>query len=169
MADCNETLRELEAFLDDELPRDTHESVHTHLEGCMDCLQAFDFHAELRAVVREKCRNDGGSDIGHEASLHRLAGRHANRVQGADALPGGAASARGDASRGRLVPVLLTEEADAAARGLGAGGEAPVAHGGVRHPRDVAAGLHGAATGQRQGAKQQDDGATAHVESPRVA
>ena len=24
----------------------------------MDCLQAFDFHAELRTVVREKCRND---------------------------------------------------------------------------------------------------------------
>jgi len=58
MADCNETLRELEAFLDGELPRATHDSVHIHLEGCMDCLQAFDFHAELRAVVREKCSND---------------------------------------------------------------------------------------------------------------
>jgi anti-sigma factor (TIGR02949 family) len=58
MADCNETLRELEAFLDGELPVDTRESVHEHIEGCMDCLQAFDFHAELRMVVREKCRND---------------------------------------------------------------------------------------------------------------
>ena len=58
MADCNETLRELEASLDGELPVDTRESVHEHIEGCMDCLQAFDFHAELRTVVREKCRND---------------------------------------------------------------------------------------------------------------
>ena len=58
MADCNETLRELEAFLDGELPVDARDSVHQHIEGCMDCLQAFDFHAELRSVVREKCRND---------------------------------------------------------------------------------------------------------------
>jgi hypothetical protein len=24
----------------------------------MDCLQAFDFHAELRTVIKEKCSND---------------------------------------------------------------------------------------------------------------
>jgi mycothiol system anti-sigma-R factor len=58
MADCNETLRELEAFLDGELSDDAHEGIHTHLEGCMDCLQAFDFHAELRTVIRAKCSND---------------------------------------------------------------------------------------------------------------
>lgn len=58
MADCSETLRELEAFLDGELTTDTTEGIHAHLEGCMDCLQAFDFHAELRMVVREKCSND---------------------------------------------------------------------------------------------------------------
>lgn len=58
MADCNETLRELEAFLDGELSSDAQVSIHAHLEGCMDCLQAFDFHAELRTVVRDKCRND---------------------------------------------------------------------------------------------------------------
>ena len=58
MADCNDTLRELEAFLDGELGDDVHHGIHTHLEACTDCLQAFDFHAELRAVVREKCQND---------------------------------------------------------------------------------------------------------------
>jgi anti-sigma factor (TIGR02949 family) len=58
MADCNETLRELEAFLDGELTDDTQTSIHAHLEGCMDCLQAFDFHAELRTVIRQKCNND---------------------------------------------------------------------------------------------------------------
>lgn len=58
MADCNETLRELEAFLDGELSDDVQHGIHQHLEGCMDCLQAFDFHAELRQVVREKCSND---------------------------------------------------------------------------------------------------------------
>jgi mycothiol system anti-sigma-R factor len=58
MADCTDTLRELEAFLDGELSEETQHGIHTHLEGCMDCLQAFDFHAELRTVIRAKCSND---------------------------------------------------------------------------------------------------------------
>ncbi len=58
MADCNETLRELHAFLDGELSPDTHHAIHAHLDGCLDCLQAFDFHAELKVVVSQKCQND---------------------------------------------------------------------------------------------------------------
>ena len=58
MADCNETLRELEAFLDNELGGGTVAAVRAHLSGCLDCLQAFDFHAELKAVVAQKCRSD---------------------------------------------------------------------------------------------------------------
>jgi mycothiol system anti-sigma-R factor len=58
MADCNETLRELYAFLDDELTGEQSESIRSHLDGCMDCLQAFDFHAELKMVVAEKCQSD---------------------------------------------------------------------------------------------------------------
>jgi mycothiol system anti-sigma-R factor len=58
MADCNETLRELEAFLDDELSVEVHVAIRSHLEGCPDCLQAFDFHAELKIVIAQKCRND---------------------------------------------------------------------------------------------------------------
>ena len=58
MADCNETLRELETFLDGELSDEAQASIHEHLGGCMDCLQAFDFHAELRLVVRQKCSAD---------------------------------------------------------------------------------------------------------------
>lgn len=58
MADCNETLRELEAFLDSELSEETHVAIRAHLEHCPDCLQAFDFHAELKIVVAQKCRND---------------------------------------------------------------------------------------------------------------
>ena len=58
MPDCNETLRELELFLDHELTENAREVIHAHLEGCPDCLQAFDFHAELRIVIASKCRND---------------------------------------------------------------------------------------------------------------
>ena len=58
MPDCNDTLRELELFLDHELSESTRQEIHHHLEGCPDCLQAFDFHAELKTVIAAKCRND---------------------------------------------------------------------------------------------------------------
>ena len=58
MADCNETIRELDAFLDGELPDHLRTHIHEHLGSCMDCLQAFDFQAELKAAIRRKCSND---------------------------------------------------------------------------------------------------------------
>ncbi len=62
MADCNETLRELERFLDHELPPTAKHAIDQHLDGCLDCLQAFDFHAELKAVIATKCRGEAVPD-----------------------------------------------------------------------------------------------------------
>ena len=56
MADCEETLRELYRYLDGEVPPGTEHVITHHLDGCLDCLQAFDFHAELRTVIQAKCR-----------------------------------------------------------------------------------------------------------------
>jgi mycothiol system anti-sigma-R factor len=58
MAGCKETLQELDAFLDGELSESTRVQIHEHIEGCVDCLQTFDFHAELKLVIRRKCGND---------------------------------------------------------------------------------------------------------------
>ena len=58
MADCKQTLQELDTFLDGELSPTTREQIHNHLEGCVDCLQAFDFQAELKQVIRRKCSTD---------------------------------------------------------------------------------------------------------------
>ena len=58
MSDCNETLRELHAFLDGELSEEARSHIHVHLDGCVDCLQAFDFHAELKMAIRRKCTSD---------------------------------------------------------------------------------------------------------------
>ena len=58
MGDCNETLRELETFLDGELTPDVLAEMRAHLGDCPSCLEAFDFHAELKAVIAQKCRND---------------------------------------------------------------------------------------------------------------
>ncbi|HRE02514.1 MAG TPA: mycothiol system anti-sigma-R factor [Ilumatobacteraceae bacterium] len=55
---CEETLRELERFLDRELTDVDRVSIFGHLDGCPDCLQTYDFHAELKMVIAAKCRND---------------------------------------------------------------------------------------------------------------
>jgi len=58
MADCDDTLRELETYLDEELTPDALLSIQIHLDGCLDCLHVFDFHAELRQVIAQKCHED---------------------------------------------------------------------------------------------------------------
>ena len=58
MDNCDETIRELEAFLDGALSEDGHHAIHAHLEGCSECLQAFDFQAELKQVIAKKCRTE---------------------------------------------------------------------------------------------------------------
>lgn len=58
MANCKETIRELDAFLDDELPAEVREHIHEHLGECVDCHQAFDFQAELKLAIRRKCSTD---------------------------------------------------------------------------------------------------------------
>ena len=55
---CNDTLRELEMFLDSELSADARQAIEAHLNGCTHCLEAFDFHAELKAIIHTKCCND---------------------------------------------------------------------------------------------------------------
>ncbi|MBA3288213.1 MAG: mycothiol system anti-sigma-R factor [Acidimicrobiia bacterium] len=57
MPDCDDTLRELQTFLDGELSDDAVGTMQAHLDGCPDCLQAFDFHAELRSVIAAKCHD----------------------------------------------------------------------------------------------------------------
>jgi mycothiol system anti-sigma-R factor len=57
-SDCAQTLHELDVFLDGELSDHQRDAIRHHLDGCMDCLGAFDFHAELKTVVARKCNND---------------------------------------------------------------------------------------------------------------
>ncbi len=56
--DCSATLKELDVFLDDELSDAARTSISHHLDGCPDCLSAFDFHAELKQVISVKLLND---------------------------------------------------------------------------------------------------------------
>ncbi len=58
ISDCAQTLQELDVFLDGELSDEQQSAIRHHLNGCMDCLGAFDFHAELKSVVAAKCQSD---------------------------------------------------------------------------------------------------------------
>ena len=83
---ANEILRELEPFLDGELSPEAWQSVHAHLDGCLDCLQVFDFHAELRMVIAEEVPT--GRAAARAARSHRGVLRHRRpRGVGAPARP----------------------------------------------------------------------------------
>jgi mycothiol system anti-sigma-R factor len=58
MEDCQQTLKDLELFLDGELPADQREQVLEHLHECMECFHAYDLQAELKQVIAAKCADE---------------------------------------------------------------------------------------------------------------
>lgn len=61
--ECREALAELFAYLDGEVAAQDRDHVAAHLERCSDCLEAFEFHHELRQLVAERCRTDAPIDL----------------------------------------------------------------------------------------------------------
>lgn len=55
--DCGEVVLRLYHFLDGHLDDDRRSLIQTHLDDCSNCLEAFDFEAELRQVVARRCRD----------------------------------------------------------------------------------------------------------------
>jgi anti-sigma factor (TIGR02949 family) len=53
--DCEEALRQLEEYLDRELPPPTVEQIAIHLEACYPCKDRADFEEHLRDLVRRDC------------------------------------------------------------------------------------------------------------------
>lgn len=54
--ECQEALDRLYFFLDGELTEERRSAIQYHLDGCSPCLEAFDFEAELKMVVGQRCR-----------------------------------------------------------------------------------------------------------------
>ena len=54
--DCSETLHQLYHFLDGELTEAKRVEIRDHREACPPCFEAFDFEAEIKAYVAQKCR-----------------------------------------------------------------------------------------------------------------
>jgi anti-sigma factor (TIGR02949 family) len=56
--DCDEALRLLAAFLDDELPPDTRAGVDRHLERCRSCFSRAEFERRLKAEIASLGREE---------------------------------------------------------------------------------------------------------------
>jgi mycothiol system anti-sigma-R factor len=56
-SDCQEAIQTLYGFLDGELTQERRKVIQRHLEECAPCLDAFDFEAELKAVIARNCHD----------------------------------------------------------------------------------------------------------------
>ena len=56
--DCSAALQELYWFLDGELTSERRADIRHHLDHCFDCLETFEFEAELRTMISSKCKGD---------------------------------------------------------------------------------------------------------------
>jgi mycothiol system anti-sigma-R factor len=54
---CNETIEILYHYLDGELTEERRIVIKRHLDDCPPCLHAFDFEAELRVVIADRCKD----------------------------------------------------------------------------------------------------------------
>lgn len=57
-SDCKQAVEQLYEFLDGELTPEKRATIAGHLDACGNCLDAFEFHTELKTVISEKCRTD---------------------------------------------------------------------------------------------------------------
>ncbi len=56
--ECREALDRLYTFLDGELTAERRRQIQGHLSSCLPCLEAFDFEAELKALIATRCRDE---------------------------------------------------------------------------------------------------------------
>ena len=56
--ECEETLREIERFLDGELDPGLRAAVDRHLSSCNPCTQRAEFRKHLKELVASKCGLD---------------------------------------------------------------------------------------------------------------
>lgn len=60
---CEETLREIERYLDGEVDEAIHGRVQEHIADCGPCMERADFRRHLKELVQEKCTEDVPADV----------------------------------------------------------------------------------------------------------
>ena len=57
-SDCKDAVERLYEFLDGELTSEKRTSISNHIDACGHCLDAYEFHTELKIVISKKCHTD---------------------------------------------------------------------------------------------------------------
>ena len=70
---CDVALAELYEFLDGELDDQARQRIEQHLRDWSPCLEAFDFEAEIRRLVADRCRDQCPGELRqrNQAALER--------------------------------------------------------------------------------------------------
>ena len=50
--ECEEAIRKMLEYLDEELHQHDHDAVHNHLESCRECFTRMEFEQRLKSMVR---------------------------------------------------------------------------------------------------------------------
>jgi mycothiol system anti-sigma-R factor len=61
--ECRQALVELFTYLDGEIGPVERDEVAHHLDRCSDCLEAFEFHHELRQLIAQRCRTEAPEQL----------------------------------------------------------------------------------------------------------
>jgi mycothiol system anti-sigma-R factor len=59
-SNCEETLKEIQSFLDGEVELNVRTQIEIHLTGCNPCMQRAEFRRHLKVMIGSKC---GGDDV----------------------------------------------------------------------------------------------------------
>jgi mycothiol system anti-sigma-R factor len=60
--DCDDVLRDLYLYLDDESDDDLRNRIRQHLDGCAPCLKQYGLEQCVRALVTRSCGGDHAPD-----------------------------------------------------------------------------------------------------------
>lgn len=55
--DCGEAVERLYHYLDGELTEERRAKIQQHLDACHSCVEAYDFEAELRQLIANRCKD----------------------------------------------------------------------------------------------------------------
>ncbi|MCI2975659.1 MAG: mycothiol system anti-sigma-R factor [Ferrimicrobium sp.] len=67
--ECRKVITQLYEFLDSELTDERRERVREHLDHCGSCLEAFEFEAELRAVIVSRAKEQVPESLMHKLAM----------------------------------------------------------------------------------------------------
>jgi mycothiol system anti-sigma-R factor len=57
-SNCEDTLKEIQRFLDGELDPSVRTQIEAHLTGCNPCMQRTEFRRHLKVMIGSKCAGD---------------------------------------------------------------------------------------------------------------